>query len=106
MPKRKTHEDISLLLLGKKFSKVHKVMDSPSKVLGRRHRIVLHSIPEGLTIGLLLTGEVKGAAAGVLHIITDVVDSGAKKAIKKLIINRGDKNWLVERKTEKAKPSS
>ena len=103
MPKRKTHEDISRLLLGKSFSNVDKAMDWPARLMGRYHRRVLHTIPEGFIIGLLLTGNARGALAGALHVITDTVDSGAKKEIKKLTKNRGDGNCLKKRKRKTEK---
>lgn len=101
MPKRKTHGDINKLILGKPFSEVSAVMDLPARFLGCHHRKVLHTIPESCIIGLLLTGDAKGAAAGALHVITDIVDSGAKKEIKNLAKNRGDGNCRKKRKPKK-----
>lgn len=101
MPKRKTHEDISRSLLGKSYSRVHIALDWPAKFMGCHHRKVLHTIPEGCIVGYLLTGDAKGAAAGALHVITDIVDSGAKKEIKNLAKNRGDGNCRKKRKPKK-----
>ena len=103
MPKRKTHEDISRLLLGKSYSEVDIALDWPAKFMGCHHRKVLHTIPEGCIIGLLVTGDAKGAAAGALHVITDSVDSRAKKEIKNLTKNRGDGKCLKKRKPKKRK---
>jgi hypothetical protein len=98
MPKRKTHEVISRLLLGQSYPNVDRGLDWPVKFMGRSHRKLFHTIPESIIIGLLLTGDVKGAMAGVLHVVTDTVDSGAKKKIGKLINNRSDKGCRKKRK--------
>ena len=84
-PKRKTHENISRIFLGKPFSKVNKTLDLPSKFLGKSHRKLLHSGPESFIVGVLLTGDLQGGFAGVLHVIADAVDSGAKKKMKKIM---------------------
>jgi hypothetical protein len=101
MPKRKTHEDISRLLLGKSFSEVSIALDWPAKFMGCHHRKVFHTVHEGCIVGYLLTGDAKGAAAGALHVITDIVDSGVKKEIKNLTKNRGDGKWQKKRKPKK-----
>ena len=103
MPKRKTHDDISMLFLGKPFSNVNKTLDLPAKVLGGSHRRLLHTIPESFMVGLLLTGDVNGGISGVLHVIVDAVDSGAKKEIKNLTKNRGEKIAKKKEKTHQEK---
>jgi len=103
MPKRKTHEDISILFLGKPFSRVNRTLDLPVKVLGGSHWKLLHTIPESFIVGLLLTGNINGGISGVLHVFVDAVDSCAKKEIKKLIKNRGEKNCQKERKNARRK---
>jgi hypothetical protein len=90
LPKRRTHKDVSLIVLGKAFPEVDKFMDWPSTVLGPSHRKVLHTIPQGFIVGLILTGDFGGAAAGVLHVIIDVADSGFKKEIRKLTKKGGE----------------
>jgi hypothetical protein len=97
MPRRKTHEDISIFFLGKPFSSVNKTLDLPVKVLGRSHRKLLHTIPEGFLVGVLLTGNIDGGISGVLHVVVDIVDSSVKKEMKKLIKNRGEKDCRKER---------
>jgi hypothetical protein len=99
MPKRKTHEDISRILLGKSFGIVDKTIDYPVKFLGGSHRKVFHSIPQAFLLGLVLTGDVKGAISGVLHVATDLLDTTGKKEIKKLIKKGGEING--RKKTEK-----
>jgi hypothetical protein len=103
MPRRKTHEDISIFFLGKPFSSVNKTLDLPVKVLGRSHRKLLHTIPESFLVGVLLTGDIDGGISGVLHVVVDAVDSGVKKEIKKLIKNRGEKDCQKERKNARRK---
>ena len=36
-------------------------------------------------MGVLLTGDLNGGIAGILHVITDTVDSSTKKEVKKII---------------------
>ena len=103
MPKRKIHEDIDILLLGKPFSNVNATLDWPAKVLGGSHRKALHTIPEGFIAGLILTGELNGAFAGVLHILVDAAESSGKKEIKKLIKNRRERNCRKKRKIARRK---
>jgi hypothetical protein len=105
MPRRKIHKDVSLIVLGKSFPEVDKVLDLPAKFMGASHRKVLHSIPEGVILGLLLTGDFDGAMAGALHVIVDVVDSGAKKEIRNFAKNRGDTN-VGKKEKEKPKKQS
>jgi hypothetical protein len=102
-PKRKTHEDISMIFLGKPFSKVNKTLDLPAMFLGGSHRKLLHSIPESFMVGVLLTGDLNGGIAGVLHVITDAVDSSAKKEVKKIIRKKGKKLAKSKKKKRKKK---
>ncbi len=70
MPERYVHEKISRILLGKKYSEVHKIIDYPVKYLGRKHRILFHDILTASLIGFSIYGY-NGALAGILHLITD-----------------------------------
>ena len=81
-----------MVFLGKPFSNVSKALDLPSKYLGGSHRKLLHSGPESFVLGVLLTGDLDGGIAGVLHVIADAVDSGANKEVKKIVKKRGNKN--------------
>ena len=103
MPKRKTHEDIAKLLLGQSYPIVDQGLDWPVKLMGSSHRKLFHTLPQAFLIGLILTGDAKGAMAGVLHVITDHVDSGAKKEMGKLIKNRGEIKCRKKRKQKRRK---
>jgi hypothetical protein len=70
MPERYIHEKISKIILGEKYSKVHKAMDYPVKYLGKRHRILFHDILSASLIGFSIYGY-NGALAGILHLIAD-----------------------------------
>lgn len=92
-----------MIFLGKPFSAVNKTLDLPAKFLGGSHRKLLQSIPESYIVGVLLTGDLNGGIAGILHVITDAVDSDAKKRVKKLA-KKGDKNWKkVIKREERSK---
>jgi hypothetical protein len=99
LPKRRTHEKISELLLGKSFGQVDAFLDFPSKILGGSHRRVMHTIPQAFLVGLILSQEAKGGVSGALHVIVDIVDSAAKKQIDD-IIKKGDE-INVRKKTKK-----
>jgi hypothetical protein len=71
MPKHKVHEYVDRRFLGKTYPKVHKALDAPIKLLGKKHRILFHSLPEAFAIGALTESSLKGGLAGVLHVITD-----------------------------------
>jgi len=66
MPKHKIHRYIDPLFLGKEFPHVHRWMDEPYKLLGRKHRILRHS-PQEVIIKYGLSDEALG---GLLHIYT------------------------------------
>jgi hypothetical protein len=90
MPRRKTHGKISKLLLGKPFPEVDMVLDFPSRFLGRSHRRVLHTLPEAILVGLIVSGQARGGASGAIHVIVDMVDTVAKKQIGNIIENGGE----------------
>ena len=98
MPKRKTHDDINLLFLGKRFSEVNQAMDLPAKVVGASHRKFLHSMPEAFLLGVLFTGDVNGGIGGVLHVIVDSVDSSSKREFKKIIKKVGENECQKKKK--------
>lgn len=72
MPSRQVHEHLDELLLGKKYTWVHKWMDASWKTLGRKHRQVRHNFPGTPPTVYLMSGGDKGAAAAAaLHIMLD-----------------------------------
>jgi hypothetical protein len=71
MPKHKVHLYVDRTVLGKAHPKVHKALDAPIKLLGKKHRVVFHSLPEAFAIGALAESSFEGGFAGVLHVITD-----------------------------------
>jgi len=42
MPSRKVHEQLDMLLFGKRYSWIHRWMDEPWKRLGKEHRRMRH----------------------------------------------------------------
>jgi hypothetical protein len=103
VPKRKTHEVISKLLLGQTFSEVNQAIDWPIRFLGPSHRIMFHTIPEAFIIGLVVTGDVKGAIAGVAHVLTDNVSSSTMMELKKLTKKGGELECRKKRKQKRRK---
>ena len=71
MPSGEIHRKITKLILGKPYSKVHRILDLPHIFYGSKHRKLFHSI-DGVLLGYLLDGE-EGALAAAIHILTDKV---------------------------------
>ena len=90
MPSNRTHKKVCELILGKCFPEVDATLDAPVAFLGSSHRKVLHTVAEAAVVGLLVSGDARGAAAGVIHVATDFLDSFAKKKVNKIISNRGE----------------
>jgi len=83
MPNKETHKKICELFLGESFGDVDTIIDWPVRYMGKSHRELNHGLIEATLIGLIITGEVKGGAAGALHTITDQAVSFLKQELKK-----------------------
>lgn len=70
MPNRQTHEALDKLVLGKKYTNVHKILDLPSLWLGERHRLLFHDEATAMLIGFLVDGN-GGAVSALLHVLLD-----------------------------------
>jgi hypothetical protein len=103
MPKRRTHEKIAKLLLGKSYPNVDIVIDLPSKFLGSSHRRIFHTPLEAALIGLFLSGDIRGAADGVLHILVDAVESSVNRELLKLTETGGIRKYQKKRKQKRRK---
>lgn len=68
MPGRRVHEWLDKLVLGRAHPEVHRLMDSPSLVLGKRHRVLFHS---PLELVLLFGDDPEKLAAALLHVWLD-----------------------------------
>lgn len=71
MPKHRTHKFFTKSLLGKPYEEVHRALDLPFVVLGRKHRVLFHTMDEAFCLGYINTGEWKGSAASVYHVWLD-----------------------------------
>jgi hypothetical protein len=72
-------------------------MDLPAKFMGPSHRRVLHSLPESILIGYLLSGKAEGALSGALHVLADNAQTTVKKQINKEL-RRREKNGKEKEK--------
>jgi len=70
VPNRQTHEALDKLVLGKKYTNVHKILDLPSLWLGERHRLLFHDEVTAMLIGFLVDGN-GGAMSALLHVLLD-----------------------------------
>jgi len=71
LPRRKEHELLSLILTGRKATYVHKAMDSACKVLGKKHRVIGHSLPEIVLIAIASGDPIRSFIAGLSHLLLD-----------------------------------
>jgi hypothetical protein len=101
MPNRKTHGRISRIILGKSYPKIDATLDLPVKIMGPHHRRILHTVPESFIVGLLLTGDIRSALAGSLHILIDATDSTIKKETNNLLKKTEAKKIYGKNKKEK-----
>jgi hypothetical protein len=84
MPKHQTHRFVDKLLLGKTYGEVHKALDHPYIILGRKHRCIFHSLPEAFLVGSLVSSDLRGGLVGMLHTWLDTKCS-ENKEFKRLI---------------------
>lgn len=78
MPSRRVHEAIDRVFLGRKFSQVHKLLDSPHRALGRKHRALFHDHLSASLIGYAVAGW-DGAMSALLHVAMDNLFTSVKR---------------------------
>ena len=91
MPDHKLHRTLDILLFGRDFPEVHKLMDSLQPILQSNHRIAYHDME---TVRWLAEhGGPLAGAAGYYHILLDMYSDkfGQERAIPCLLydIQRG-----------------
>jgi len=80
MPRHKIHRLIDRLILGREHEEVHAWMDQPYKWLGRRHRILRHSVFE---VFVKYHRDPEKLTSALLHILADRAESLAKRRRRK-----------------------
>ena len=68
MPNHPAHKYFEKWFLGRSYSEVHKAIDSPVKLLGKRHRVLFHSPLEAAFISTIICGDPR---PGLLHVALD-----------------------------------
>jgi len=72
MPRRKIHEQLDMLLFGKRYSWLHRWMDEPWKRLGKEHRRLRHDPWLTPIQALILSGgDWKAYISAAYHIMLD-----------------------------------
>jgi len=79
MPRHRIHRLIDRAVLGREYPDVHRWMDEPYKILGKRHRVLRHS---PLEVILRFYPDTDRVISGLLHIALDRIDSLARKGVK------------------------
>jgi len=76
LPGPKVHEFIDRLFFGKSYRKIHREMDKPFKILGRRHRELFHDATWAYIVASkLYPGDPNAVLAAQCHIIYDEICS-------------------------------
>ncbi|TMI05960.1 hypothetical protein E6H34_11570 [Candidatus Bathyarchaeota archaeon] len=75
MPNRRTHEHVSELFFGKRFSDVHIALDSPSRKLGPSHRRMFHSHRAAVLVARAVSNDPDAPLAAILHVDLDRICS-------------------------------
>jgi hypothetical protein len=72
MVDHKTHRERCRKLLGDDYAWVHRYMDQPYKILGRRHRVLRHDEETALLLAIK-TGDPRSYVAAMDHLLADGV---------------------------------
>jgi hypothetical protein len=70
MPSHKVHREVSKLVLGEPYERVHMLLDMPAFFIPKGHRRFFHDPVSAYFIGYALDGE-KGGEAALLHVLVD-----------------------------------
>lgn len=87
MPSHSRHKRTSKLLTGNSHDEVHKAIDAPYMVLGRKHRVLFHDPFSAAALGALAAllkdkSPATGAISGLTHIAEDWAQTGANAAVR------------------------
>ena len=91
MPKHNIHNFVNKLLFGRKFEKVDKTLDYSVRFLGPSHRKVFHDYLTGPLVGAVVTQNLGGIAAAVVHISLDKFCTN-NKSFEKLLKNLSNRH--------------
>jgi hypothetical protein len=106
MPKHKIHKYVDRLFFGKSHPKVHRAIDGPYKLFGKKHRIIFHTPMQGFIVGALTESSIEGGVSGALHVIVDQQTSTNKKLknILELLTDLDSQKRTRNRNCVRAKP--
>lgn len=104
MPSHKWHRLFTELFTGDEHGEVHSAIDSPYKILGRKHRILFHGILAPIIGAWAAWNKGKdpasGAAAGAGHVVQDRTVSAVNKGVRRM--RRTAENRLLGKGAAKA----
>lgn len=83
MPSHKLHRLLDRVVLGREYPWVHKLMDSPALLLGKKHRVLFHDPQTALLIALL-SCDPKAGLSCLLHQWLDNLDSRLRHGRKRV----------------------
>ena len=100
MPSHRVHLEVDRWYLGRTYPRIHKVMDRPVKIYGRRHRILFHDIPWAIHIANSeYPGDFLAEKSACLHLEYDKLCSRDKDSKK--FFERWAKKQVLNRKKAK-----
>ena len=105
MPGLQVHAFVDRMIFDRSFWKLHRLMDKPVLVFGRKHRQFFHDAFTAVEIAKRTYPEDKQAEqAALIHINIDSMCSADPKLKKQLEImaRKFYKNWWISRKNKKS----
>jgi len=96
MPGHTSHNYVDELLFGRSYPRVHKAIDRPYFVLGRKHSWLFHTPEEAHFMGSLASSDQWGGLAGLTHVKLDKKCSEDKE-FKKVIDFMAEQDALLEK---------
>jgi len=97
LPPHRSHNYVDKLLFGRSYPRVHKAIDQPCFVLGRKHRRLFHTPEDAYIMGSLASSDQWGGLVGLTHIWLDKKCSEDKE-FKKVIDFMAKQDALSEKK--------
>lgn len=103
MPPHRIHTYMDWQVLGRSYWKLHRLIDKPYLVFGRRHRIFFHTFPSAISVARhYFPGNFQAEEAAVLHVHLDNMCS-ADRFYKRRLEILADSYYRNRRKRGKKK---
>ena len=106
MPSHRVHTYMDRQLFGMSYWRLHRAIDKPYLVFGRRHRIFFHDFPSAVSVARhYFPGNLQAEEAAVLHVHLDNMCSQDRFFKRRLEI-LADSFYRAKRKRQKKKKAN